>query len=189
MIERAQLRGIFIEAGCALGGTSILIASLKNPDRPLFVYDVFGMIPAPTEHDPPDVHKRYETIISGSSVGLGGNKYYGYEPNLYNLVKRNFVNFGVDPERRSVFLIKGAVQDTLKVEKPVAFAHIDVDWYDPVKICLERIFPNLVSGGCIVIDDYLDWGGCKKATDEYLTTVQGQFVLDNSAGSLKIEKL
>jgi hypothetical protein len=50
-IEASQLPGIFLEAGCALGGSSILIASLKREERPLFIYDVFGMIPPPKEEE------------------------------------------------------------------------------------------------------------------------------------------
>jgi len=187
-IENADLPGIFLEAGCALGGSSILIASLKRSDRPLYIYDVFGMIPAPTAKDTPDVHDRYKTIAEGKSKGIGGDEYYGYKENLYDIVQYNLKSFGINCEGQSVSLIKGMVQDTLQINQPVAFAHVDVDWYEPVMVCLQRIFPKLVVGGSIILDDYHDWGGCRKATDEYLKQVSGQFILDDSAGSLKITK-
>jgi hypothetical protein len=187
-IEESHLPGVFLEAGCALGGSSILIASLKDKGRPLFIYDVFGMIPAPTEEDTQDVHDRYRIIVQGKSQGIDGNKYYGYEENLYEIVWSNLKSFGIDCENQSVFLVKGLVQDTIEINQPIAFAHIDVDWYDPVKTCLERIFPNLVLGGSIILDDYHDWGGCRKATDEYLRKIFGQFSLDDSAGSMKITR-
>ncbi len=66
----------------------------------------------------------------------------------------------------------------MKIEQPVAFAHIDVDWYEPVITSLERIFPKLVIGGSIVLDDYHDWGGCRKAVDEYLSRVPGEFIFN-----------
>jgi len=188
-IEERNLDGIFLEAGCALGGSAILICSLKRCDRPLFVYDVFGMIPPPTKEDTIDVHNRYREIVEGKSIGIGQDKYYGYEENLHEIVKSNFESFGIDCKKQLVSLIKGLVQDTMKIEGQVAFAHVDVDWYEPVKTCLERIFPNLVIGGSIILDDYHDWGGCRKATDEYLRGVIGKFVLDDSAGSLKITKI
>ena len=59
-IEKQPLPGLFIEAGCALGGSALVIAAAKRPDRPFNVYDVFGMIPPPGEKDGPDVHRRYE---------------------------------------------------------------------------------------------------------------------------------
>lgn len=187
-VEASHLPGVFLEAGCALGGSSILIASLKGDKRPLLIYDVFGMIPSPTEEDTQDVHERYRTIIGGESKGIGDDKYYGYEENLFEVVQSNLKSFGIECNKQSVFLIKGLVQDTMDIKQPVAFAHVDVDWYEPVMTCLERVFPNLVSGGCIILDDYHDWGGCRKATDVYLRKVVGQFTLDDSAGSMKITK-
>lgn len=188
-IEVANLPGIFLEAGCALGGSAILLAQMKSPKRPLFIYDVFGMIPPPTKDDTQDVHERYKTIIEGKSKGIGGDKYYGYEENLYEIVQSNLKSFGINCEEQAVSLIKGLIQETLIINQPVAFAHVDVDWYEPVMTCLKRIFPNLVIGGSIILDDYHDWGGCRKAADEYLQEVSGQFVLDDIAGSMKITKV
>ncbi|MGE3876915.1 MAG: TylF/MycF/NovP-related O-methyltransferase [Parvibaculaceae bacterium] len=188
-IEDANLPGMFIEAGCALGGSAILIATVKNSDRPFFIYDVFGMIPPPTQEDTNDVHDRYRTIVEGKSAGIDGDKYYGYQENLYEVVQGNLRRFGIEPEGRSVTLIKGLVQDTMQIGEPVAFAHVDVDWYEPVMTSLQRIFPRLVEGGSIILDDYHDWGGCRKATDEYLRRVAGQFALDDSAGSMKITRV
>ncbi|MCU4674605.1 TylF/MycF family methyltransferase [Catenovulum sp. 2E275] len=187
-IEAKGLPGQFIEAGCALGGSSILISSVKSCSRTMNIYDVFGMIPAPTQEDTKDVHERYKIISGGQAMGIQGDKYYGYEENLYDIVKNNLERFDIDCEQNNIRLIKGLVQDTLSLQDDVAFAHVDVDWYEPVTTCLERIFPRLVSGGSIILDDYHDWGGCKKATDKYLTKVSGQFHLNSSAGSLKITK-
>lgn len=189
VIEDAKLPGILIEAGCALGGSAILIASLKSTARPLFIYDVFGMIPPPTKEDTKDVLDRYRTIVEGKSNGIGGDKYYGYVDNLYELVQFNLMSFGINCEEDAVSLIKGLVQETMKIDQAVALAHVDVDWYEPVMTCLQRIFPHLVIGGSIILDDYHDWGGCRKATDEYLRGVVGQFALDDSAGSMKITRI
>lgn len=187
-IEAKNLEGIFLEAGCALGGSAILLASIKRRDRALNVYDVFGMIPPPTEDDTHDVHARYQTIVQGQSTGIEGDRYYGYVDDLYDVVKANLASFDLDCKDHAISLIKGLVQDTLNLDVPVAFAHIDVDWYEPVKTCLERVFPRLVVGGSIILDDYHDWGGCRKATDEYLRQIPGQFSLDDSAGSMRIDK-
>jgi hypothetical protein len=188
-LEDGDVPGVFLEAGCALGGSAILLASLKGPGRPLFIYDVFGTIPPPTEKDTHDAHERYGAIAEGRSEGIRGDKYYGYEENVYGIVRANFRNFGIDCERRSVTLVKGLVQDTMRLDRPVAFAHIDVDWYEPVLICLERVFPNLVVGGSMILDDYHDWGGCRKAADDYLRGVAGHFTSDDSAGSMRITKV
>ncbi len=172
-IENEKLPGIFIETGCALGGSSIVIAAAKAPERKLNCYDVFAMIPPPSCADGEDVHKRYATIVSGRSEGLKGNLYYGYQENLIKVVEDNFAREGFPLANNNISLIKGLYEDTLFVDEPVAFAHIDCDWYESVRLCLERIAPCLVSGGIMVIDDYYHYSGCRRAVDEFLTAQSG----------------
>jgi hypothetical protein len=188
-IEEHNVEGLFVEAGCALGGSAALIASIKVFERRFQVYDVFGMIPPPTGDDTEEVHDRYRSIVKGESKGLGGDKYYGYQEDLYQKVQSNLEGFGIALSAQHVTLIKGLLQDTLAVDEPVAFAHIDVDWYDPVMTCLGRLYPNLSVGGSIILDDYYDWDGCRKATDEFLRGYDGTYALDGRAGSLKITRV
>jgi asparagine synthase (glutamine-hydrolysing) len=188
-IEEQQVPGVFIEAGCALGGSAVVIGSSKRAQRRFEIYDVFGMIPSPGEHDPPEVHQRYSDIVQGTAAGLGGERYYGYEADLENIVCRNLQSFGLELEAQSIVLVRGLVQDTLTGTAPVAFAHLDVDWYEPSLVCIERLYPRLSIGGSIIVDDYHDWGGCRQAIDEYLGRLDGGFVIDDSARSLKITKL
>jgi O-methyltransferase len=166
-IEAHRRTGILIEAGCGLGGSAIVIAAAKSPARPFFVHDVFGMIPAPSDNDSADVHERYRVIRSGQSVGIGGNKYYGYEEDLVAKVTESFRRHSVPIENNNIHLLKGLFQDTLRVREPVALAHVDGDWYDSVMTSLTRIEPYLAPHGVLVIDDYDAWSGCRKAVDEY----------------------
>ena len=69
-IEAAGVDGVIIESGTALGGSAITMAAAKSTARPMRVYDVFGMIPPPSEKDGPDVHRRYATIVDGQSKGI-----------------------------------------------------------------------------------------------------------------------
>ena len=179
--------GVFLEAGCALGGSAIVLARAKERERPLLVHDVFGMIPPPTEADGEDVQARYETIASGRSPGLGEDTYYGYEPDLISKVRQNFERFGLSPEDNAVSLVQGLFQDTIVGDEPVALAHIDGDWYESVRTCLERIGPRLVPGGVMVIDDYFMWSGCRRAVDEFLAGYPDQYRTVERA-RLQIEK-
>ena len=160
--------GCFLEAGCALGGSAVVLTTAKDPGRPFFVHDVFGMIPPPTDEDGDDIHQRYEKITSGNAVGIGGGTYYGYETDLLQKVDATFTRFDVPVEENAVTLVKGLFQDTIVGDEPVALAHIDGDWYQSVSTCLERIGPRLPPGGVMVIDDYFYWSGCRKAVDEFL---------------------
>jgi asparagine synthase (glutamine-hydrolysing) len=188
-IEAARLPGSFIEVGCALGGSAILIATAKKRERPFFIYDVFGAIPPPTQQDAQEAHARYRIIAAGQATGIGGDKYYGYRDELQEEVQANFNRFDIHCAEHSIGLVKGLIQQTLTVEHAVAFAHVDVDWHEPVSLCLTRIFPNLVLGGSIILDDYYDWAGCRMAADAYLRGVAGQCTLDDRMGSLKITRI
>jgi O-methyltransferase len=185
----ASSRGLIIEAGTARGGSAILMCAAKAIERPLRVYDVFDMIPSPSEHDGPDMKDRYEQIASGQAKGLDGGRYYLYEDDLQAVVTENFRRLGYPIERHHVELIKGKVQDTLSVNEPVALAHVDVDWYEPVTACLERITPHLVVGGSIALHAYGDWSGCRKAADDYFGRVgKDGFGFDMSAGHLLVTR-
>ena len=179
-VERPGLEGLVLEAGTALGGSAIVMAAAKAPERPMKVYDVFGQIPAPGEHDGEDVHERYETIAAGDARGVGGETYYGYRDDLYGEVTASFARLGVPVGERNVELVKGLFEDTIVLDGPVAFAHLDGDWYESTLTCLERIAPRLVPGGRIVLDDYYKWSGCRRAVDEYFAAHDG-FTLEHGA--------
>jgi hypothetical protein len=175
-IENKNIKGQIIEAGCALGGSAIVIAKAKKNTRPFYIYDVFDMIPSPSEKDGVDAHKRYEIIKSGKAKGINEKPYYGYEQNLLDKVKNSFNHCNIDLHQENINFIKGLYQDTLKVNGKVAFAHIDADWYDSVMVCLEQIVPNLVSGAVLIIDDYKDWVGCKSAVDTYFQNKHDDYI-------------
>lgn len=174
-LEATNAPGVLIEAGCALGGSGIVLAAAKSPTRPLLVYDVFGMIPPPSEADGDDVRARYAEIESGRAKGLAGHLYYGYEENLLGIVQNNFQRLGVEAAANAVEFIQGLFSDTLHPASPVALAHIDGDWYESVTTCLERIVPCLIPGGVLVIDDYDHWSGCKRAVDAYFDDKRDRF--------------
>ena len=172
-LERDGVGGIIVEAGCALGGSAIVLAAAKKRPRAMAVFDVFAMIPPPSELDEADVHERYQVIASGKAEGIQGNRYYGYEDDLLQRVQQNFRAHGVHPAEENVRFVKGLFEDTLRIDEPVALAHIDGDWFRSVYTCLERIEPHLAPGGVMVIDDYDHWSGCRKAVDEYFAGKEG----------------
>lgn len=174
-IERRSLAGSIIEAGCALGGSAIVLAAAKHPTRALAVYDVFGTIPPPSARDGADIHERYAVIASGTATGIGGQRYYGYRPDLIDAVRTSFISHGYVPENQTVSLVQGLFADTLHPAGPVVLAHLDGDWYDSTITCLERIHPHLVSGGIFVIDDYDHWSGCRCAVSDFLAAHAGQY--------------
>jgi asparagine synthase (glutamine-hydrolysing) len=171
-IDRRGTEGAFLEFGVALGGSAIVIASAAARTGRRFVgFDVFGMIPPPTsDKDDAGSKERYQVIASGGAAGIQGDTYYGYRDDLYGEVVDAFARYGLSVDGQSVALVKGLFEETWpSVQIPsVAFCHIDCDWYDPVRFCLEQVSQKLSPQGVIILDDYHDWGGCRVATDEFV---------------------
>lgn len=157
-----------VEAGSALGGSAIVLAAAKRRSQPLYLYDTFGMIPPPTDQDGPDAHHRYRTIVEGRSEGIGEEVYYGYRQDLREEVRDNLWGFGFIPDDDRIHLVQGTFEDMLDVDYEVAVAHVDCDWYQSVRVCLARIGPMVMPGGCIVVDDYDHWSGARRAVDRWL---------------------
>ena len=70
-------------------------------------------------------------------------------------------------------LIEGWFADTLPVfvpEEPIAVLRLDGDWYDSTMQCLTALYPHVIPGGLIIIDDYYAWDGCSRALHDYLST-------------------
>jgi hypothetical protein len=84
----------------------------------------------------------------------------------------NILSTGYPIEK--LHFVKGLVEDTLpnnKIDK-ISLLRLDTDWYESTKIELEILFPKLVSGGILIIDDYGHWKGCQKAVDEYFDMIE-----------------
>ena len=146
------------------------------------------MIPAPTEEDAIEVHQRYTTIKNEESKGLGGQLYYDYREDLLPHVRNQIIDLLGMAALEKISFHKGLLQETMRIGEPLAFAHVDVDWYEPVKFSLHAIWPNLSPKGMIVLDDYFDWGGCRKAVDEFLDSNK-TCIVDARFGNLKITKI
>src|SRR3546814_8191700 len=118
--------------------------------RCFFGLDFFAMIPPPTsEKDDPKSKTRYEAIASGQAQGLNGDPYYGYRDDLYEHVSTQLARFGTPVDGARINLVKGLFEETLPsldIER-IAFAHIDCDWYDPVRYCLDETSRRLAPGG------------------------------------------
>ena len=169
--NRAAQKGLYLEAGVALGGTAIFIAAAKPKSATLQLFDVFGMIPPPGENDAVDSHIRYAKIASGQAEGIKKDTYYGYRSDLMGEVSNNLERFGFPLTENRIELVRGEFTSTMEFSGPIQFAHIDADWYDSVRTCIDAIWPHLVPGGVIVFDDYHSYEGCKKAVDEFLREI------------------
>ena len=63
---------------------------------------------------------------------------------------------GVGYPRERLHFVQGPVEETLPGSAPesIALLRLDTDWYSSTKHELEHLYPRLVPGGVLIIDDY-----------------------------------
>jgi hypothetical protein len=130
---------------------ALAIADSGRPRR-LWCFDTFEGIPAPTTEDPDyDLAVEYTGKLKGELAEVRSL--------LGTLGVAHFTH-----------LVKGRFQDTLPRADvgAIALLHVDGDWYESVKVCLECLYDRVTPGGLIQIDDYGHWQGARKAVDEFL---------------------
>lgn len=75
--------------------------------------------------------------------------------------------------KSNIELIAGNILETVPKylyehpELKISLLNLDTDVYEPAVVILEHLFPRLVKGGVLIIDDYGVFPGETKAVDEY----------------------
>lgn len=169
---RRGLPGAFAECGVWRGGSVLaMILALQQEgisDRRLLLYDTFSGMTAPGEADtspfqPPAVETWQQT------GGRPFAEFFDGEGNSADAVRAAVLSSGYPADR--VELVVGPVEETLPERAPaeLALLRLDTDWYESTLHELRTLYPRLVEGGVLIIDDYGHWDGCRRAVDEYFS--------------------
>lgn len=168
-ITENRISGAVVECGVWKGGSMMaaahMLKEMSDVQRELYLFDTYSGMSAPTKKDVThfDVHAQ---ALLDSDDPLEKEAYHCYSS--LEEVQENLSLTNYPPGK--IHFIKGKVEDTIPAQAPekIALLRLDTDWYESTKHELEHLFPRLVSGGVIIIDDYGYWKGCKEATDEYI---------------------
>lgn len=74
---------------------------------------------------------------------------------------------------KNIDLVEGDILKTLpeflkkNPELRISLLNLDVDIYEPSKLILELLYPRIVKGGILILDDYGTFPGETQAADEY----------------------
>lgn len=131
--ECLSVKGEFWECGVYRGGSARLLAEVvrQNP-RPLRLFDTFNGLPAPSGFD---THREGEFKASIWDAA----EFLPYE----------FISLHPGEVPSSFEGLEGS---------RIAFCHLDMDLYQSTKDALQFIWPRLLPGGAVVVDDY-EWEG------------------------------
>ncbi|MEM1416754.1 MAG: TylF/MycF/NovP-related O-methyltransferase [Myxococcota bacterium] len=154
------LPGAIVECGVFKGASLVRFATfrelLESPfSREILGFDAFGAFPR--EGDAED-QEFIEAFEQEAGTGISTEE-------LQEVLRHK--GFG------NVTLVPGDINETVpdvaasRPELRIALLHVDVDVYVPTKTILEHLYPRLVPGGLLVLDDYGKVAGETRAVDEY----------------------
>ena len=158
----AGIPGDFVECGVWRGGSSMAVAltllRLGAHDRRLWLYDTFGRMPAPGPRDR-DYAGRGVAGHEASMLGEAGLS--------LTEVQAAMRSTGFPAEQ--IRYVPGRVEETIPESAPseIALLRLDTDWYESTRHELEHLYPRLVGGGVLIVDDYGHYAGARQAVDEY----------------------
>lgn len=135
-----------------------------STDRDFYMYDTFTQMPEPGEED---FHVSGFAWKDRFDDPAGEkNPTYRYLP--FDEVKAAVRGTGYPPER--LHFVQGLIEETIPEHAPdqIALCRLDTDWYSSTAHEMQHLFPRLVAGGVLIVDDYGEFMGAKRAVDEYL---------------------
>ncbi len=167
-LEKQKIAGDFVECGVWKGGSVMTMAecliAAGSIDRDIYLYDTFEGMSEPTEEDKSwDGRTAARQLADAPKEDIHSVWCYS----TLEEVRQNVNSTGYPNER--LHFVEGKVEETIPAVMPdkIALLRLDTDWYESTRHELIHLFPRLVEGGILIIDDYGHWEGCRKAVDEY----------------------
>jgi O-methyltransferase len=163
--------GAFVECGVFMGGNiEVMIRALQNlrvEDRDIYLYDTFAGMPQPEPRDDEGLGGVLKAAWDAHRTDSDGASGSDWMRATVETVRQRIGPLGYPPDR--LHFVKGMVEDTIPGVAPekIAILRLDTDFYSSTKHELEHLYPRLMPGGILIIDDYGAMPGARLATDEY----------------------
>ncbi|MBD1914959.1 Wzt carbohydrate-binding domain-containing protein [Phormidium sp. FACHB-322] len=149
-LNNQNIPGDFVECGTYKGGSAALLSKFLNLGRQLWLYDSFQGMPSTSAKDGKDAADWVGKCVAEIS---DVKEILGY----------------VSAPLEKCHIKPGWFQETFQQPLPeqVALLHCDADWYESVILVLNTFYDRIPRGGCIVLDDFGYWEGCREAFYEF----------------------
>jgi len=180
-IVLANILGDFAEAGVWRGGSCMLIAetllALGDRSRSIFLFDTFEGHPEPDAEKDVDLWGNraiddWQRMVTDDTQG-------NWAYTSLCEVKANLAQTGY-PANKLVF-VKGLLENTAAVVPSMdklALLRLDTDWHASTKAALDYLYPRLMRGGILIVDDYGHYKGQQLAVDEYFAAHREPILLN-----------
>jgi O-methyltransferase len=184
-VVKHRVPGAIVECGVWRGGSMMLVAKALidcgDTSRDLYLYDTFEGMPPPMKADRDFSGRSAEERLRAGETAKAESGVWAIA--CLEEVKRNLASVGYPNEK--LHFVSGKVESTIPacITEQIAILRLDTDWYESTAHELAHLYPRLVSGGVLIIDDYGYWQGARKAADEFLAATPDKIFLhriDNS---------
>jgi hypothetical protein len=168
-VEHVHAHGIpgdIVECGVWRGGSMMAVALTLlrlGVTRRLWLYDTFAGMTPPGPED-----KNFRGRPAAELLAID-NPVNGFIWGKSALAETEAALAGTGYPAKELEFIVGPVESTIPARVPerIALLRLDTDWYSSTYHELVHLWPRLVPGGILIVDDYGDWQGAKKAVDRY----------------------
>jgi hypothetical protein len=167
----ADKPGCYVECGVAAGAQVIAMA-YGAPNNIIYGFDSFCGIPWPSNRD-----DQYPGIRKISDIERG----YLPDPGKQLLETTGATSVPIDDVlnhfkesgiKSKVILVPGWFENTVPCYPigDISILRLDGDLYNSTWVCLQHLFPKVLKGGCVIIDDW-NLKGCQDACKEYFELI------------------
>ncbi|MEQ8786845.1 MAG: TylF/MycF/NovP-related O-methyltransferase [Pirellulaceae bacterium] len=160
--QTLDLPGAIVECGVFKGVSLARFAMLRDlfgnaSSKQIVGFDTFGAFPD-SQYQPDQAYRR-------RFIEAAGDESISADQMRQVLAHKNC--------HRHVDLVEGDVCQTVPEyvrQNPhlkISLLNLDTDVYEPAKVILEHLYPRIVRGGVLILDDYGTFPGETQAVDEY----------------------
>lgn len=159
-----HMEGDYVECGVWRGGMSAAIAEILKKDKTIHLFDSFEGLPPAKEIDGKEA-LAWQKDVNSPNYFDNCKAHESYAMQALNLA---------GCEKYKIY--KGWFNQTLPnfKDQKIGILRLDGDWYDSILECFENLFPQVLAGGIILLDDYYTWDGCSKAVHDYLSKTKSE---------------
>lgn len=163
--------GVYVECGVAAGAQIIAMAA-GAPNKTIYAFDSFEGIPLPSNKDDqmpgiamltkaeqmalPDPGK--QVLESSGAVAVSLSDFWD------NLRDSGLKDFHIKT-------VRGWFEITVKdFNEPISILRLDGDLYNSTYVCLKYLYPKVIKGGLVIVDDWA-LPGCRQAAVDYFNNL------------------
>jgi len=157
-----ELPGEIVECGVFKGASLVRFAGFRdllgNPfSHRIIGFDIFGDFPETDFEEDVEYRERFVRGAGLSSISV-------------EQLEKVLVNKGIE---KNVELVAGDITKTVpeyvknNPHLKISLLNLDTDIYEPAVTILENLYPRMVKGGVLILDDYGTFPGETRAVDDY----------------------